>query len=97
MDLDYINSYMDAKIAENHEIIIFSFFELRIKENLSECDLNNFLNLSKIRLENLGYSVYFTGESYKYNNEFKVVQDNELMIAIEILNNTKRRKFYTSV
>lgn len=50
MNLDYISSYIDTKIEKNHEIVIFSFYELCIKENLSEYDLKNFLHLSKIRL-----------------------------------------------
>lgn len=83
MNLDYISSYIDTKIEKNHEIVIFSFYELRIKENLSEYDLKNFLHLSKIRLQNLGYSVYYTGENYQYNKENKIVQDNELMVAIK--------------
>ena len=39
--------------------------------------------LSKNRLENSNYKVYFTGESYTYLGQTKKVKDNELMIAIK--------------
>lgn len=41
------------------------------------------MGLAKIRLENLGYSVYFENDRYEYKGEIKVVEVNELMIAIK--------------
>lgn len=44
---------------------------------------NQFLDYAKIRLENLGYKVYFTGDNYTYNNATKIVKDNELLVEIK--------------
>lgn len=83
MTLKFITDYIDKKIKENERKVILSFFEVRIKLNLSEEQTDEFLKLCRIRLENLGYQVYFTGAKYTYGNENKVVQDNELLVAIK--------------
>ena len=83
MNLNYITNYIDDKINKNSEYIGISFFELRIKEKLSKDETNQFLDYAKIRLENLGYKVYFTGDNYTYNNATKIVKDNELLVAIK--------------
>lgn len=83
MTLKFITDYIDKKIKENERKVILSFFEVRIKLNLSEEQTDEFLKLCRIRLENLGYQVYFTGAKYTYENENKVVQDNELLVAIK--------------
>ena len=57
---------------------------MRIKYNLSQDELEEFLSVAKNRFENLGYEVYFTGENYIYPNVKRIVQDNELMIAIKL-------------
>ena len=36
---------LDSKIAENENFIRFTFYELRVKNNLSEEDTNEFLRL----------------------------------------------------
>ena len=64
-------------------MIIITFYELRIKYDLSEDETQEFLSLSKIRLENMKYQVYFTGAKYEQNGVIKTVQDNELMVAIK--------------
>ena len=63
--------------------VVFSFYEIRIKLDLSEEETDEFLKLSRTRLENLGYQVYFTGAKFTYNNTNMVVQPNELMVAIK--------------
>lgn len=83
MTLQFITELVNKKMAENEEYIRISFFELKIKQNLAENDIQTFLNYSKIRLENMNYSVYLTGEPYTYKGEDKVVESNDLMIAIK--------------
>lgn len=34
-------------------------------------------------LEDLGYSIYYTGEKYFYDNKSLVVKENQLMVAIK--------------
>ena len=68
--------------VEQNEII-FTFYELRIKHNLTEEQTDEFLALCKTRLENLDYKVFFTGARFTYKEQQKVVQDNELLVAIK--------------
>lgn len=84
MDLRTVDSYLNHKLDENSDFILLTFYELRIKLDLSKADTNEFLNLSAIRLKNIGYNVYFTGQGYEYNDKHQIVKDNELLVAIKI-------------
>jgi ABC-type oligopeptide transport system substrate-binding subunit len=83
MDTKFVGEYIDYKIAQNDKLIIFTFFELRLKSDLSEEETEEFLELAKNKLTNTGYRVYYTGQSYVYDSDVKKVQDNELMVAIK--------------
>ena len=83
MTLKFITDYIDEKIRKNENKVVFSFYEIRRKLDLSEEETDEFLKLSRTRLENLGYQVYFTGAKFTYNNTNMVVQPNELMVAIK--------------
>lgn len=83
MNLQQIDEYVNAKIERNEELLVFSFFELRVKNDLTEQDTDAVLNLICIKLNNLNYSIYHTGEKYSYNNQLKTVQQNELLVAIK--------------
>lgn len=83
MTLEFVNNYIDEKIAKNDEQIVFTFFELRIKCNLTEEDTDKFLELAKNKFENMNYQVFFTGAKYNYKGKNNIVQDNELMIALK--------------
>lgn len=78
-----IENTLENKIRENPNYIIYTFYELRVKYNLSEANTDRFLFLIRIKLENEGYNVYFTGAKFEYNNARMIVQDNEMMIAIK--------------
>ena len=82
MTLKFITDYIDQKIRENENMVVFSFYEIRIKLDLSEEQTDEFLKLSRTRLENMGYKVCFTGAKVVYENTPKIVEDNELMVAI---------------
>ena len=84
MDLRTVDSYLNHKLDENSDFILLTFYELRIKLDLSQADTNEFLNLSAIRLKNIGYNVYFTGQEYEYNEKHQIEKDNELLVAIKI-------------
>ena len=83
MTTEFLTDYIDKKISENPNYIRYTFYELRVKNNLSEDEVDEFLRLSRNRLENLGYNVYFTGAKYIYDNANRTVQDNELLVAIK--------------
>lgn len=83
MTTQYVEEYLNYKMSQNENEIRYTFYELRVKNNLSEEDIDEFLRLNKIRLENLGYKVYFTGAKFVYKNSNRTVQTNEYMIAIK--------------
>ena len=97
MSMQEITEFLDNKIEKNENILEITFFEVRVKMNLSEEQTQEFLKLCKTRLENLGYQVYFTGAKYTYGGRKKVVESNDLMVAvkeeIEELNKKQRQNY----
>lgn len=83
MTLEFIDNYLNSKLAENKEIIRFSFYEVRMKLNLSEEDSIIFLQLIAQKLMNTGFLVYKTGETYTYKGKTQEILDNELLVAIK--------------
>lgn len=78
----FIIDYIDKKLEENERFVRYTFYELRVKNNLSEEEVNTFLRVNKDYFENKGYKVYFTGAKFTYEKAKRTVQPNELMIAI---------------
>ena len=74
---------LDNKMAKNERFIRFTFYELRIKNNLSEEETDEFLRLCMTYLENKNYEVYVGNTRYCYNNATQNVQPNELLIAFK--------------
>lgn len=74
---------LDNKMAKNENFIRFTFYELRVKYNLSEEDTDEFLRLCMTYLENKGYEVYIGNSRYSYNDINQNVQPNELLIAFK--------------
>lgn len=84
MTLEQISEIINERIdTKDDSIIIFTYYQLRVKENLSESDLREFIYYGKIRLENLGYKVYLPGQRYTWDYADRFVQDNELLLAIK--------------
>ena len=81
--INLIEQTLDSKFRKDTDFIKYTFYELRVKLNLSELELYNFLRLIKIKLENQGYRVYFNGDKYVLNEKNKQVKENELLIAIK--------------
>ncbi|MCI8699794.1 MAG: hypothetical protein HFJ47_00450 [Clostridia bacterium] len=86
MTLIDLNNIIDEKIYENEEKVVITFFELVVKENLSMHELSGIEYLIKQRLENLGYTVYKTGENYSYKGEVTQVESSELLVALKKCN-----------
>ena len=82
MTLEFVDNYLNEKLAQNREIIKFSFYVVRMKLNLSEEDSITFLSLISQKLMNTGYLVYKTGEEYTYKGKTFKIQENELLVAI---------------
>ena len=80
---DLCSKLLDSKMAENENFIKFTFYELRVKHNLSKEDTDEFLRLCITYLENNGYEVYIGNVRYSYNNITQNVKPNELLIAFK--------------
>lgn len=83
MTTQEIINYLDEKIKKDPDKIVITFYELRVKNNLSEEETDEFLRLCRTRLEDIGYRVYFTGGKYTYKGVKTEVQVNELMVALK--------------
>lgn len=85
MDNMFVIKYIDNKLreVENPNFIRYTFYELRIKNNLTEEEIDRFLKINKDYFENKGYEVFFTGAKFIYKDMALTVQDNELMIAVK--------------
>ena len=84
VSLKEVAEYLDEKMEKNINFITCSFYELRIKKDLSKEDTAQFLEYSKNRLRNNGYKVFFTGQKYEYQNVDRIVEPNELLVAIKV-------------
>lgn len=78
-----IEKTLKKKINENNKFIRYSFYELKVVENLTDEEMDRFLELIKIKLEKDGYTVLFTGTKFVYESSNRTVQSNELIIAIK--------------
>ena len=78
-----ITEYLDNKIEQNSKKLIFTFYELRVKMDLTPPTVEKFLRLSETRLINLGYQTYRPGEVYEYGGQKETVKENELLIAVK--------------
>lgn len=79
--INFINR--KEKESENKDYIEYSYYELKVKANLSEKQIDEVLRVSRDYFENHNYKVYFTGARYEYEGKFQNVQTNKLMIAIK--------------
>ncbi len=80
---DLCTNLLNSKIAKNENFIRFTYYELRVKNNLSEEETDEFLRLSMTYLEKKGYEVYVGNARYSYNKVDQNVQSNELLIAFK--------------
>lgn len=78
----FVENFVNVKITKNNDIVKFSYFEIKIKMNMDEEDIDRFLKCSKIIFEDQGYQVYQLGENYNFNGEQRKVEDNEFLVAI---------------
>lgn len=81
--IEKIERTLEDKMKKDDKILRYTFYELRIKENLTEKETERFLELIKITLEKKHYDIYFTGAKFTYEEANRTVQPNELLIAIK--------------
>ena len=81
----FVINYIDKKISDSNDIncIVYTYYELKIKNKLNEDEIQKFLEINKDYFENKGYNVYFTGARFTYKNSSMMVQNNQFMIAVK--------------
>ncbi len=72
-----------SKEQENENYIRYSYYELKVKNNLSEQEIDEVLKISRDYFENKEYKVYFTNAEFEYRNAKRRVESNEYMIAFK--------------
>ena len=80
---EYVKKYIADKLEIDKNYVRYSYYDLRVNQNLSEGEVNDFLRCSKKLLEGLGFNVYFTGARFKYQGAARIVESNEYMIAYQ--------------
>ena len=80
----FVINFIELKENENENYIRYSYYELKVKYNLNEKEIDEVLRISRDYFENKGYKVYFTNAEFEYQNARRKVESNELMIAIKI-------------
>jgi hypothetical protein len=74
---------INKKAHENEEYIRYSYYELKVRNNLTDEEINEVLRISRDYFQNKEYRVYFTNAEFEYQNARRKVESNELMIAIK--------------
>lgn len=69
MDLRQIDMYLENKLKQNKNCVIFTYYELRVKLDLTSEEVYNFLHLVSTKLKNNNYKIYRTGQEYFYKEK----------------------------
>lgn len=91
MTKEFVTNYISDKVHKNENYIRYTYYELKVANNLTEEEIQTFLEMNKNYFENNNYRVYFTGAKFIYENCNRVVESNELMIAIKENEERKRK------
>lgn len=79
--INFINK--KEKASKNKNYIEYSYYELKVKANLSEKQIDEVLRVSRDYFGNKNYNVYFTNAEFEYNGQKRKVETNNYMIAIK--------------
>lgn len=80
---EYVDNYLEEILKIDEKCIVCKYFDLKVREDLSDKQVDDFLRIAREKLLNKGYEVYFTGAKFVYQNANRTVQDNEFMVAIK--------------
>lgn len=79
MTKEYIEKYIERKIEENPDKIQIMQDELK----MSIADISFFCSEVKRILIEKGYNIYNYEEEYTYKDEIRIVDGNEIFVAIK--------------
>lgn len=85
-----IEKTLPQKIEENPYFVKYTFYEVIVKYNLPQKAEIVFDSLIRNKLNNLGYATYFKDAEYEYEGKKKIVEMNELVIAIKKIEERKQ-------
>ena len=88
--ISIIETTLSQKIEENPYFIRYTFYEIIVKHNLPQKAELVFDSLIRNKLNNLGYMTYFKDAEYEFEGEKRVVENNELVIAIKKVKEMKQ-------
>lgn len=83
MTIDELDKYINNKIDKEGKFLIFTYYEIRVKMNLTKEETMVVIDLIKRKLTNNNYSVLFPGDIYYKNSQQVRVKENELLVAIK--------------
>ena len=83
MTLEDLTEIIEEKRNKNEDKIVFTYYEMRVKQNLSPEELEKVLELVTNYLINNGYNIYREKEEYEYQGKAKKVESNEVLVAIK--------------
>lgn len=81
--MSLIEKLVDEKIEKDENFLKFSFYEVRVKGQVTNKQETEFLRLIKNKLNNMRYIVYLQNEEFIYNGLKTRVQLNELLVAVK--------------
>lgn len=85
--INIIETTLIEKKIDNPNYIRYSFYEINVKYpnkyGLVKQDLGIFLQLLRTKLKNDNYHIYSEGQKFEYNNAKRVVESNEILVAIK--------------
>ena len=81
----FIINFIKTKEKEspNKDYIEYSYYELKVKANLNEEEIDELLRVSRDYFQNKNYNVYFTYAEFEYNGQKRKVETNDYMVAIK--------------
>lgn len=74
---------IEKKIVENEKFLKYTYYELRVKENLTESEMYGYIGETIKELLKMKYEVYRTNQKYFIDNQEYIVKENELLVAIK--------------
>ena len=82
---NFILNFIKTKEKEstNKNYIEYSYYEVKVKANLTEEEIDELLRVSRDYLQNKNYNVYFTNAEFEWNGQKRKVETNDYMIAIK--------------
>ncbi len=78
-----IDKLIEEKLQIDEKFLRFTFYEVMVKNKVSNQQEGEFLSLARNKLNNMRYMVYLQDQQFIYNEARMRVQPNELLIAIK--------------